>query len=191
MSENVSIPENTCPRRMEGFGPWERKTGLDAPREDGTCSFCGSISADALFAAIEAGCELGPTDKNYKIYVDRAEPNCGKPSIRSKAYMGGTWDNKPAGEGWIEATQENVDKCKADGVLFADRLEASEGHYFKIGAEGATRHDKFYFQHLSADQQNKFIELLNANRIKIGYPGYFYRLPFFCQRITPSEAANG
>ena len=43
---------------------------------------------------------------------------------------------------------------------------------------------KFYFQHLSGEQQSRFIELLNEKKIKIGMPGYFYRLPYFCTTST-------
>ncbi len=39
---------------------------------------------------------------------------------------------------------------------------------------------KFYFQHLDEDGQNKFIELANEKKLKIGFPGHFYVLPFFC-----------
>lgn len=39
-------------------------------RNDGTCSYCGSMSPERLFAVLGAGAQLGPTDKNYKIYVD-------------------------------------------------------------------------------------------------------------------------
>lgn len=87
-------------------------------RPDGTCSFCGSISPDDLFAAIEAGEEITPTDKPYKIYV------------------------------------------------------------------GGSR--KFYFQHLSHDEQDRFIDLYNARSVKMAYPGYFYVLPYFCGRVTSS-----
>lgn len=63
-----------CPRAVENGG------GPDSPfrppfngeaswREDGTCSYCGSISPDALFKAIDAGEEIIPTDKSYKAYV--------------------------------------------------------------------------------------------------------------------------
>lgn len=38
---------------------------------------------------------------------------------------------------------------------------------------------KFYFQHLSDQQKYDFVDLLNLKLIKIGYPGYFYRLPYF------------
>jgi hypothetical protein len=40
-------------------------------------------------------------------------------------------------------------------------------------------HAKFYFQHLSKEQMLEFIELLNAKRVKIGYPGHFYTRPYF------------
>lgn len=41
---------------------------------------------------------------------------------------------------------------------------------------------KFYFQHLSDEQQNEFIDLLNTHAVNVGYPGYFYVLPFFMTR---------
>ncbi|EPR09880.1 hypothetical protein M527_07070 [Sphingobium indicum IP26] len=41
---------------------------------------------------------------------------------------------------------------------------------------------KFYFQHLDQSQRGKFIELLNAGAVNIGYPGHFYVLPFFAMR---------
>lgn len=41
---------------------------------------------------------------------------------------------------------------------------------------------KFYFQHLSEEQQNRFIELVNSKSMNIGFPGHFYVLPFFAKR---------
>jgi hypothetical protein len=38
---------------------------------------------------------------------------------------------------------------------------------------------KFYYQHLSVEQRDEFIELHNDKTMKIGYPGYFYVKPFF------------
>jgi hypothetical protein len=38
---------------------------------------------------------------------------------------------------------------------------------------------KFYFQHLDEASRHEFIELLNAKRLNIGYPGRFYVLPYF------------
>ncbi len=42
---------------------------------------------------------------------------------------------------------------------------------------------KFYFQHFSQEDKQRFIQMLNDGKMKIGYPGYFYRLPFFAKRI--------
>ena len=44
---------------------------------------------------------------------------------------------------------------------------------------------KFYFQHLSSEQRSAFVDLLNGKRLKLGYPGYFYRLPFFVGPVKP------
>lgn len=41
---------------------------------------------------------------------------------------------------------------------------------------------KFYFQHFSPEQGARFVELLNTKKLKLGYPGHFYALPFFIQK---------
>lgn len=38
---------------------------------------------------------------------------------------------------------------------------------------------KFYFQHLSKEQQDRFIELHNSKEMHIGYPARFYVKPYF------------
>lgn len=58
-----------CPRRDENSGPFN---GNDEDAPDTyrpNCSYCGSMSQTTFFAAIDGGAELGPTDKNYKVYV--------------------------------------------------------------------------------------------------------------------------
>ena len=58
-------------------------------REDGTCSYCGSMSPEGLFEAIGCGAELGPTDKNYKVYVnggDRIVQGGARGSFGGKLY---------------------------------------------------------------------------------------------------------
>lgn len=126
MSEKI-----TCPRRIEngmdvtsalrGSGPnldtYGNRGGLIHQRR--ACSYCGSLPPDDFMEAVRAGAELGPTDKNYKVYIHSAE----------------------------------------------QKMES-----------------KFYFQHLSAEQQREFIQLLNDRVVKIGYPGYFPNLPFFIGR---------
>lgn len=83
-----------------------------------TCSYCGSVHPDDLFAYIEAEGEIGPTDKSYKIYLPHSP-------------------------------------------------------------------QKFYFQHFDDDQRKRFIDLLNQRKVKLGYPGYFYTMPFFIQVAGP------
>jgi len=50
---------------------------------------------------------------------------------------------------------------------------------------------KFYFQHLRVHQMQRFIELNNAGRLHIEYPGHFYVLPFFCKVESHEQAENG
>jgi len=60
------------------FGNWERKEGLDTWTKghglvtqgaEKSCSFCGSLHPDTFMEWIDAGAEVGPTDKNYKAYI--------------------------------------------------------------------------------------------------------------------------
>lgn len=67
----------SCPRRA--------LSGDDTWRSDHTCSYCGSFNPTALLARLEEETvELGPTDKNYKLYLD-AKP--GTPPVPLKFYF--------------------------------------------------------------------------------------------------------
>ena len=119
----IDAPLELCPRRQEiGDTSRFKVPQEDEWREDRSCSWCGSMSPELLFEAIEAGCKLTPTDKNYKLYID---------GIANVFYVPNN------------------------------------------------NHSKFYFQHFSKEQCIKFIELSNDNKLKLGYPGYFYVIPFF------------
>ena len=61
-----------CPRMEEDGTGYASPFKFGEPewRDNGTCSYCGSMSPTQFFRAIEAGAEIGPTDKNYKVYVD-------------------------------------------------------------------------------------------------------------------------
>lgn len=59
-----------CPRGAGPDSPFKAPMNGEATwREDGTCSYCGSLRPDAFFAAVEAGATVVPTDKSYKAYV--------------------------------------------------------------------------------------------------------------------------
>lgn len=51
-----------------------------------------------------------------------------------------------------------------------------------LDKEGDTTHRKFYFQHLSIEQQKRFIELLNEKKLNFAFPGHFYVMPFFIRK---------
>lgn len=145
MPRSQRFPEqHTCPRAVEtplrGLAIWD-------PGDH--CSFCGSLHPDVLMSRIEgATVELGPTDKNYKVYV-HAVPYSAHflQSYRMDGSLGG---DDPAKWEW---TTRSIPETK------------------------------FYFSHLSEEQRQRFVELLNAGCLRIGIPGHFYRLPFF---VKPS-----
>lgn len=64
-----------CPRQDEvPPGPYRDAVSTWTDRDGArACSFCGSMHPDDLFAAIERGEELVPTDKSYKVYVGKTE----------------------------------------------------------------------------------------------------------------------
>ena len=62
-----------CPRRNEVFNSSAYSTS-DHWREDDTCSFCGSLNPELVLEWMRTGqCSLGPTDKNYKVYVEKTD----------------------------------------------------------------------------------------------------------------------
>lgn len=142
-----------CPR---GPGP---DTPFHSPfngemewRDDGTCSYCGSLNPDTLMERLEAGdIEVGPTDKSYKIYVRN---NGGQPF--KQTYREGCDMGKPG------SSCTGPDDC---------------AHWTTREVEQT----KFYFQHLSKEQMVRFVELLNEKKMKVGYPGHFYVTPYFCK----------
>jgi hypothetical protein len=153
----MNIDESqTCPRRMEEMGPWEREKGLDfwqlgtsfvKSKNDPdfySCSFCGSIHPDIFMAKVREGWFVGPTDKNYKAYL-------GKPL------------DEPVEMGDPQINQSLRDAGQGDQIMMLTDTD--------IG--------KFYYQHLSDEQRQEFVALVNDKTMKIGYPGHFYRLPYF------------
>lgn len=134
------------------------------------CSYCGSLSPYEFFAAIERGNEVVPTDKNYKAYVIVPNKNAGKKCV------GGSANHKPDYGTWVHPTEEEVQEFKSHGLKTTEWVMWS--------TEGETKQKKFYYEHLKGPHRQKFVDLLNAKKINVGYPGHFYRLPFFCVPLT-------
>lgn len=158
-----------CPRQGEATmssqlshqSKWEERT------EGLACSYCGSMHPDAFFKAISDKCELGPTDKDYKVYVEVPDPRVGEPWIYSVA-------NFKFNERSVLVTGENINQYNKI-TDFQELL----GKWVEVGLRPAKLSKKFYFYHLSEEEQLKFIDLLNRKEVNIGIPGYFYVLPFF------------
>ncbi len=136
--------------------------------DNGVCSYCGSLHPDDFMAAARAGCELGPTDKGYKVYVDLPE---GEPDeLRvSTATIG---EEHP---GWGGEWRPVDDEIRA--MLKRDGWGSDEYTWVQLVPRGPIRHCKFYFPHLTAEQRLDFIDLLVGGRLTIGYPGHFYVKP--------------
>ncbi|MEU1596218.1 hypothetical protein ABZ468_26000 [Streptomyces sp. NPDC005708] len=112
----------------EGHDTWSTRQGLAGQAAVGrSCSFCGSLHPDRFMELVREGWIVGPTDKDYKAYLERPG-------------------------GGVEA--------------------------------------KFYFQHLSEAQCREFVDLYNSRAMSLGFPGRFYRMPFFMERVTAGEQSG-
>jgi len=170
----------TCPRRMLELGGWARTEGLDtwdlrssmADREPVglVCSFCGSLNPDRFIELARAGWLVGPTDKNYKVYL--AKPLTDEEQAERRA-------------SWLASFTPLEVRAVADGAgktpeEYRAELEAVYEQQVAPTVQGSTE-AKFYLQHLSVEQQGEFIRLYNEGGMKVGYPGHLYVLPYFAQ----------
>jgi hypothetical protein len=181
MAEAFGPDEFLCPRREEN--PFIRPGGVDKwMMRDGYrhCSYCGSLHHEHLFEAIEAGAKVTPTDKNYKIYVDVPDPRAGELKVTGMTNSEPTYRQ----DEWVKVTEENLPELIADG--WGDN---NLGSWMMKTPRGSTIHDKFYFQHLSGAEQDKFIDLLNGKKINLAYPGHFYVLPYFAVPVEKTGSA--
>lgn len=185
---------HTCPRRMAGFGPWERVEGLDDFRPDHGvigqsrgCTFCGSMPPDDFLAAVRAGAEIGPTDKSYKLYVSQPNPEPDKLHPLSATPRGSQLRASNLTElPWHEMSGEQRDEALK---IFGD--DASD-RYGSIGfGTRPTLDGKFYTQHLSPEQSAEFWDLWQSGQVRWGYPGGPYRplyLPGLSERAAGTDA---
>lgn len=138
-----------CPRRAEN--PHTTVTEFENKPDDGTCDYCGSLMPDEFMRRLEDGdIALGATTKNYKVYV----LNNGGEKFRMSY---------------------RIDEPSKPGEIMKDPMDQS---HWKWETKETDR-TKFYFQHLSVDQQNRFIELMNAGSLTFEMGMGFSPLPFF------------
>lgn len=168
----------TCPRRMTEFGSWRRDEGIDTwttgPGLVGqgaigpSCSFCGSLNPDRFMELVREGWIVGPTDKNYKAYLDRPATEAEKQAARDR------WNASSIGQA-LQRAAAAEGKTPEQAAEELDR--AYETEYPTANSAGQVA--KFYYQHLSAEQRDEFITLYNDHRMTVGYPGHLYVTPFF------------
>lgn len=177
----------TCPRRMGEIGPWPRDENQDTwdIREQmhkglrsRHCSFCGSLHPDDFMRLVEEGWVVGPTDKNYKAYL---APALSDEDVEERHQRFLRSDRARV---MVEITKEHHPEMSDDEVQAELERRWRETELPLTDGSGSPE-TKFSYQHLSLAQRARFIALYN-NRINgttpamnIGYPGHFYRLPFF------------
>lgn len=185
-------------------GPW--KVGYSTDPECPGTSINGTYDCviepsgylatdDAIFIA------NAPTDvADLLEEVERLEGEVGKfkeCTSSEPTCPGTTWSTGKGIAGWQE-TQLSCNYCGSlHPDVFMEQLEngatvvptdKSYKAYLRV-ASGSEA--KFYYEHLSDDQKNRFIELCNQKKLIIGYPGYFYVVPYFMQVIEKKELKNG
>jgi hypothetical protein len=160
--ESASVVKQTCPRRVTGFGPWARDEGLD--EWDNRTQLGGGIKA--LHCSF---CGSLHPDTFMELLEQGAE--LGPTDKSYKAYIRRVDSEEPCD--WCEGTGEQTNQV--DG-----KCPMCRGT--KVRAAGPET--KFYYPHLSIEQQDRFIELHNSGRLRIGYPGRLYRVPFFARRAS-------
>lgn len=164
-----------CPRQLHEAVMRAQIEHQSHWKEDRTCSYCGSMMPEDVFKAIDEGCKIGPTDKNYKIYIDL-------PPTGFERVFGSTWSAESPGNEYIEATPEICERLKWKPWGEEISHHANKKLWVTTGVDTSI-HAKFYFQHFNETERDKFIEAYNNKRINMGYPGHFYVAPYFCKRV--------
>lgn len=179
---------HVCPRRTEAPDPtraavlagdvWETGHGLTGQDNVGlSCSYCGSLNPDRFMQLVREGWWVDPTDKPYKVYL--AVPlDDEQIAMARQRWMDGPFVSRVR-EAAAADTADNVDAAVEHEW---QQMPAASGHGQVVA--------KVYLQHLSEQQRDEFVALANAKTMRIGDPGYFYVLPFFCRRVEPAETAE-
>lgn len=165
-----------CPRRAESpIAVTSPET--DRWRDDKTCSYCGSLNPEVFMRLAAAGNKIIPTDKNYKAYIEVDNALVGKRACVSSS-------THPT-DGYELLTEELADTVSWERTTDRERYV---GRYVRFSEHPAKKSRKFYFQHLSEDQMQEFIEIYNAKKLNFAAPGYFYNMPFSMRAVEKTEA---
>lgn len=188
---DAAPPEpQTCPRRLNDWGQWERTENLDRWETGGhglvdqaqagrSCSFCGSLHPDDFMRHVADGWIVSPTDKAYKAYLIKPY------TAEEIAARREQWMQSDSIARAIRELGERDGKT-AEQITADLDAEWNRNAEYQQGKTVA----KFYFQHLSDEQCTEFINMHNSGRMKV-QGGGFYVLPYFCvpaagSSVTPS-----
>lgn len=193
--EAAETGEDVCPIHKT---PWRHGRNMANAPLGRSCSYDGSMHPDEFMAYLDKpGTELTPTDKNYKVYISVASEEADE----MRVVVSTTRETPPEpayGREWMthEEAVERYPELREDYESRQRWIEnttapshpmRTQTNYVQVGHRGGRRESKFYFEHLSDEQRKRFVELLNAGKLNLREPGFFYRLPFF---ITRGEATS-
>lgn len=135
------------------------------------CSWDGSLHPDVFMRLIEQpGTTLTPTDKNYKVYIE-LESDEHAEELRIMSLANHDMSSEP---GWQRIGDTDLTDVDVSGWR-----QLNDNSWIRLARRGSKITDKFYFEHLSIEQRERFVKLLNEKKLALNYPGYFYALPFF------------
>lgn len=63
------------------------------------------------------------------------------------------------------------------------KITPTDKNYKIYVSHAGNSNAKFYFQHFSQEQKERFVQLYNEKKISLDSPGHFYVLPFFMARV--------
>lgn len=162
---------------------WETGRGAIYQTDELSCTYCGSLHPDRFMELARAGWSLTPTDKAYKVYL-------GPPmSQAEKDRRKKIWRREWRGVAFTTCREDTQKPTPAEVEAQLEKLWREHGEMATWSAAGMEY--KFYFPHLSVDQRREFVDLYNDQALVIGYPGYFYTLPYFCVEVDHDPGTRG
>jgi hypothetical protein len=96
----------------------------------------------------------------------------------------GSWKQEPDLDSWVDgATCSFCGPLRPDlfieAIVVGAEICPTDKSYKCYVALADNSHQKFYFQHLSEQQREHFIDLHKSGMMRLAHPGRFYVRPFF------------
>lgn len=157
----IGTDKHRCPRRGSWYSQspfvYDQEEFGDNYRNDQTCSYCGSLHQDVFMSRLRRG-DVELTPTDKSYKV--YVHNAGGAAFK-QTYRNCSYPCEcPQPQGPEECTKWVTEDT--DGT-------------------------KFYFPHLTEEQMAEFIYLVNEKKIKMGYPGHFYVLPYFVKPAVSKD----